>query len=653
MAEGADRHAAMLRPAPVGRRPLSCSRIGCTLLRGLGATVPVSFNLRGLSTCGNSLQPPSRCARRCVFTGGASASTPGGDVRLTNDTAAGGGYVSAYTLATGNAYTDATLDECSRLARPPERAVPGHRPSRHRGDDRQLQRLLRRLQRRRGRQRRPDPVRPDLARLLPLRERRRRLLELAGSRLSRATPPRSAALANIRTASAGDPVIAWDADGRVFMGSETRDDPAGTKKTFGDEWVATLRQPRRRRRQHHQRRQALRRLRDRRQGLVRAEPARQVQRQDRDRGRPHGGTCDGNVYFAWSRFTGNGARIYFVRSTDHGATFRTPMKLTHERQRRPAPGDHRHRQRPRLRDLRTVRGRRRQGDAVASSSRPTAARPSAQPKQLVNFTPWEEPTLDSAAAATRLRRRISALPVGLHVLPRRHRPASPRRPGRRRPRVRLHRSTTPPSRARRSPTGTTLRLAVGSGAGGQSARLLRPLQRRHRRPHGAGLMSAVRSATSSIPDLAVDDGTLHVLWWDSRNDPTLLAAPPARSATTRTATSAPRSTSTRARSNVRRHVDHAGEAHRLRSNGNYEQFATARCRSAATTCGSTRGMASPSASGPTGGTPSPAPTSREPGTRTTAPTSAVPPRSTPRRSTADTCPRAGGLDQDIYGDLSP
>ena len=56
----------------------------------------------------------------------AGASTPGGDVRLTNDchpdvsppsTAAtatcGAGYVSAYTLATGNPYTDQTLDECT------------------------------------------------------------------------------------------------------------------------------------------------------------------------------------------------------------------------------------------------------------------------------------------------------------------------------------------------------------------------------------------------------------------------------------------------------------------------------------------------------------------------------------------------------------
>ena len=33
-------------------------------------------------------------------------------------------------------------------------------------------------------------------------------------------------------------MIAWDGHGRVFMGSESSDDPAGTAKTFGDVWVA-------------------------------------------------------------------------------------------------------------------------------------------------------------------------------------------------------------------------------------------------------------------------------------------------------------------------------------------------------------------------------------------------------------------------------
>jgi hypothetical protein len=46
-----------------------------------------------------------------------------------------------------------------------------------------------------------------------------------------------------------------------------------------------------------------------------------------------GGQCDGNVYFAWARFTGNtpngfNSSIYFVRSTDHGRTFSSPMKLS-------------------------------------------------------------------------------------------------------------------------------------------------------------------------------------------------------------------------------------------------------------------------------------------------------------------------------------
>ena len=39
-----------------------------------------------------------------------------------------------------------------------------------------------------------------------------------------------------------------------------------------------------------------------------------------------GGPCDGNVYFAWSRFTGNGGeqRSTSSRSTDHGATLVEP-----------------------------------------------------------------------------------------------------------------------------------------------------------------------------------------------------------------------------------------------------------------------------------------------------------------------------------------
>ncbi|HYV23326.1 MAG TPA: sialidase family protein [Candidatus Bathyarchaeia archaeon] len=137
-----------------------------------------------------------------------------------------------------------------------------------------------------------------------------------------------AALANIRTASSGDPVIAWDNHGNAYFGSESSDDPAGTKKTFGDVWVARFDNP---------------------------DPA-QATINDGKRFRysevvahgssaPNllgkfndktaieadrsGSSCDGNVYFAYSRFTGNGGvAIYFSRSTDQGATWSAPKKLS-------------------------------------------------------------------------------------------------------------------------------------------------------------------------------------------------------------------------------------------------------------------------------------------------------------------------------------
>lgn len=138
-----------------------------------------------------------------------------------------------------------------------------------------------------------------------------------------------ATFAEVRTASVGDPVIRWDAHGRVFMGSESSGDPAGTKKTFGDVWVARFDNP------------------GGENGSTLSDGKRFlgstiVQRgtsapnllgrfQDKtaieaDR---TGGRCDSNVYFAWASFNGNGAnQIYLSRSTDHGASWSHPTKLT-------------------------------------------------------------------------------------------------------------------------------------------------------------------------------------------------------------------------------------------------------------------------------------------------------------------------------------
>jgi hypothetical protein len=140
-----------------------------------------------------------------------------------------------------------------------------------------------------------------------------------------------AALAHIRTASSGDPVIAWDAHGRVFMGSESSGDPSGSPKTFGDVWVASFDNP------------------DGVGGNTLNDGKRYLGTETVAKGSsaPYllgvfqdktaieadrtGGTCDGTVYFAWARFTaGKVSNIYLSSSTDHGTTWSTPMNLTPE-----------------------------------------------------------------------------------------------------------------------------------------------------------------------------------------------------------------------------------------------------------------------------------------------------------------------------------
>jgi hypothetical protein len=137
------------------------------------------------------------------------------------------------------------------------------------------------------------------------------------------------ALAQVRTAGAGDPVVAWDGHGRVFMGSESSGDPAGSKKTFGDVWVARFDNPNG---------ETGNSLQDGKRflgsvvvgkGSSAPNPLGVFHDKTAIEADRTGGRCDGNVYFAWTRFTGGkNPNIYFVRSTDHGATWSTPMNLT-------------------------------------------------------------------------------------------------------------------------------------------------------------------------------------------------------------------------------------------------------------------------------------------------------------------------------------
>lgn len=259
-----------------------------------------------------------------LIVGIAGASTPGADVRLSNDI--GGGYVSAYRLAhPTSTYTDQTIQECSiSRGRQNEPAVAV--------DPRDMRVLL-------GSSNDYCGVynRGALAGAVgPIWLGYYRSTDSGANFTSSLVPGYPddqspyAPLSQARTASAGDPVIAWDNHGRAFFGSESSDDPAGTPKTFGDVFVARFRNP-----------DTSATPDTTRDGLeyygttvvANGSSAPNLLGKFNDKTAIEadrtGGACDGNVYFSWSRFTGNGGvGIYFSRSTDHGVTFSSPMKLS-------------------------------------------------------------------------------------------------------------------------------------------------------------------------------------------------------------------------------------------------------------------------------------------------------------------------------------
>ena len=251
----------------------------------------------------------------------AVAANFGTDVRLSRDDPAdpGGGYKSDYTLVTGQPYSDATLDECTRSrGRQNEPASRSTRATRNVivGSSNDYCGVYNRTV-----DGVPQPVGPIWLGYYRSQNGGSSFQSLARPRLSR----RHVAVRGARAdphGDSGDPVLAWDKHGRLFAGAEAREDPAGTPKGFGDVWVATLREPGGSARQHAQRRQGVQALGDRRQGLLGAgHSAASSTTRRRSRPTAPAARCEGNVYFAWSRFNGNGGNINFSRSTDHGADF--------------------------------------------------------------------------------------------------------------------------------------------------------------------------------------------------------------------------------------------------------------------------------------------------------------------------------------------
>src|SRR5919201_708790 len=182
----------------------------------------------------------------CVVVVPGGQATPA-NARLTNDNSAGGGYVSDYTLVTGNPYTDDVLTTCSQS---------------------------------RGRQNEP----------------------------SVAVDPRNP---QVIVGSSNDYCPVFNADG-TFLG-------------LGDIWLGYYRSENGGSSFHRSLDVAQGSAAPNLLGKFHDKTAIEVDRT--------GGPCDGYVYFAWARFTGGGpngfnSSVYFSRSTDHGATFSAPMKLS-------------------------------------------------------------------------------------------------------------------------------------------------------------------------------------------------------------------------------------------------------------------------------------------------------------------------------------
>src|SRR6476619_3005045 len=258
----------------------------------------------------------------------AAASTPGADVRLSNDAPTTPGYVSDYTLATGVPYTDATLTECSRSRgreNEPSVAMDPRNTQVIVGSSNDYCGVFND-----GADEFGAPIASGPIWLGYYRS------ENGGASFASSLVPGYpddtspyAARAQVRTASAGDPVLAWDAEGRLFAGSESSDDPAGTPKTFGDVWVGTFVNPQG---------PAGATINDGKEFVRSVIVARGTSApnllgkfQDKtaiEADRTHS-PCRNNVYFANSRFVGNGgSNIYFYRSLDHGATFSKGTLLT-------------------------------------------------------------------------------------------------------------------------------------------------------------------------------------------------------------------------------------------------------------------------------------------------------------------------------------
>jgi hypothetical protein len=453
--------------------------------------------------------------------------------RLTNDDGTNGGYISDYTLVTGNTYTDDVLTACSQShGRQNEPAVAVN-PRDTRvivGSSNDYCGVFA-----------SDGTFVGLGDVWLGYYRS----EDGGMNFQSSLVPGYqgdtspyAARSHVRTADSGDPVLAWDNHGRLFAGSESSTNPEKPTQTFGDVWVATFENP--------SGPDNAMTLADGKEFVTSVDVAtgsaapgllgkfhdKTAIEVDRT-----GGQCDGNVYFAWARFTGGGSNgfnssIYFVRSTDHGRTFSSPMKLSQTVHDIQFPdisvtGDgHVYVTYRQFADVRSNQP----ADAIAYNASTDCGATFSAPRLVQTFEPYDPTDLDDSGAvvgecgdfASHCQSGYTFMRGGTQV------------------RSTADQTDTahdyiyvvydPSIPHTEVPSGTTYgsitsedlpdkyHQNVGSQSGiyffrldGATGDHTDPVLIDDPRTHG-GLQR--------FPDISVDAGTMHAIWWDSRNDTT-------------------------------------------------------------------------------------------------------------------------------------
>ena len=442
------------------------------------------------------------------------ASSPGIDARLSNDDPALSGYVSADDLAGLPHYTDATLRECSKSRgrqNEPALAIDPRNNQVMVGSSNDYCAVYNA-----GKDDNGAPIPSGPIWLGYYRS------ENAGGSFASSLVPgypgdtsTLGALAKVRTASSGDPVLAWDADGRLFVGSESSDDPAGSLKTFGDVWVAryvnsgggTVNDGKR---------------------FAGTTVVAKGASAPNLLGKFHDKTsieadrtdtaCRGNVYFAWSRFNGNGRNaIYFSRSTDHGVTFSSPIKLTSSVHDVQFPDIS-------VTSNGTVHitysqiGAAKQPDAVSLVTSKNCGGTFSAPKIIETITPMGlvDKNIDGSNARD-CGDSSSACQSGYTFFRADTGPrstADQADTGHQWVYI-LYEAIVPGSEVA---TGTTFGWAEEPGAGGQSAIYYVRYDGATGAHTAPERVASVADGQQLFPDLAVDGGTIHALWYDSRND---------------------------------------------------------------------------------------------------------------------------------------